>query len=153
MESLVEELIQTGILQKVSCIYLQKYTPAKLSSFLGEFDVMGTSLSKDTFIQPSLAELCKTLVEYCVLPKGFDENSIKFPKISTVLLYGPPRTGKSHLVKCLASELGAHIFNLSPKNTAGQYVGKANVAKMLHIAFKVARAQGPSIIYIDGIHY
>jgi SpoVK/Ycf46/Vps4 family AAA+-type ATPase len=143
IESLVEELVQTGI--------LQKFTPSPLSSFLGEFDTMGTSLSRETFILPSLSELSKTLVEFCVLPNGFPESASKIPKISTILLYGPPRTGKAHLVKSLATELGAQIFNLSPKNTAGQYSGKANVSKMLHITFKVARAQAPAIIYIDGL--
>jgi IQ and AAA domain-containing protein len=116
---------------------------------LGEFDTMGTSHAKEAFISPSLAELRKTLIEYCILPMGFGETAT-FPKVSTILLYGATGTGKSHIVKSIATELGAQIFNLSPNNTAGQYVGKANVTKMLHVSFKVARAQAPSIIYIDG---
>jgi len=54
------------------------------------------------------------------------------------------------LVQALASEMGAQFFNLSPKNTAGQFVGKANVTKMIHMVFKVARAQAPAIIYLEG---
>lgn len=47
--------------------------------------------------------------------------------------------------------IGAQIFNLTPRNTADQFVGKANVSKMVHMAFKVARAHAPAIIYIDNI--
>lgn len=54
------------------------------------------------------------------------------------------------LVQALATEMGAQLFNLSPKNTAGEFQGKANVTKMVHMVFKVARAQGPSIIYLEG---
>lgn len=157
IESLVEEMIQTGILQKVFSLKHQ-YAATPLDSFLGEFDTMGVSQSKETFILPSLAELRKTVIEYCILPMGFHEEDQAFPKLSSFLFYGPSGmiylslgVGKSHLVKAIATELGAQIFNLSPKNTAGQYLGKTNVSKMAHIAFKVARAQGPSIIYIDGI--
>ena len=87
---------------------------------------------------------------------------LKYPKIASLLLFGPSGiisyrlylyfvgTGKTMLVQALATEMGAQIFNLSPKNTAGQFQGKANVTKMIHMVFKVARAQGPSIIYIDG---
>jgi SpoVK/Ycf46/Vps4 family AAA+-type ATPase len=55
------------------------------------------------------------------------------------------------MVQAIASEMGAQIFNISPKNTSGQFAGKSNVTKMLHIVFKVARAQGPSVIYLEGV--
>ncbi|KAJ2995938.1 Dynein regulatory complex protein 11 [Globomyces sp. JEL0801] len=121
LESLVEELVKAGILQQ-------------------------------------------TLIEYCVLPLTVpfvpEVTTMKYPKVATVLLFGPSGisklvindegSGKTMLVQSLATEIGAQIFNLSPRNTAGQFIGKANVVKMIHIVFKVARLQGPSIIYIDG---
>jgi ATP-dependent 26S proteasome regulatory subunit len=55
------------------------------------------------------------------------------------------------LVNAIATMTGAQIFNLTPKNTAEQYVGKSNVTKMVHMAFKVGRAHCPAIIYIDNI--
>ena len=85
------------------------------------------------------------------MPLSITEPTATFPKISSVLLFGAKGTGKSMLVKAIASEIGAQIFNLSPRNTAGQYVGKANVTKMVHMAFKVARAHVPSIIFIDNV--
>lgn len=143
MESLIEEIVQAGILQRNSPIYL--------NSFLGEFDYMKGTMDTDPVILPSLGEVKKAITEYCILPFGIDPFTIPFPKITSLMLYGPVGSGKSHLVKAIATELGAQIFNLSPRNTAGEYIGKANVAKMVHVAFKVARAQSPSIIYIDGI--
>jgi SpoVK/Ycf46/Vps4 family AAA+-type ATPase len=93
------------------------------------------------------------LVEYCILPLAIEkeDDGRVFPKISSILLYGPAGSGKNLLVKSIATELGAQIFNLSPRNTAGQFIGKANVTKMLHMVFKVARAQAPSVIYLENI--
>ncbi len=59
-------------------------------------------------------------------------------------------TGKTMLVNAVATATNAFVFNISPRNTAGQYVGKANVTKMIHMVFKVAKANAPAIIYIDG---
>jgi IQ and AAA domain-containing protein len=67
------------------------------------------------------------------------------------MLFGPHGSGKSMLVNAVAAEAGAFLFNLTPRNTAGQFVGKPNVTKMLHMVFKVAKANPPSIIYIDNI--
>ena len=55
------------------------------------------------------------------------------------------------LINAIATMTGAQIFNLTPRNTADQFVGKSNVAKMVHMAFKVARAHAPAIVYIDNI--
>jgi SpoVK/Ycf46/Vps4 family AAA+-type ATPase len=55
------------------------------------------------------------------------------------------------LVQSIVSEVGATLFNLSPRNTAGQFVGKTNVSKMIHMVFKVGRAKSPAIIFIDGV--
>lgn len=55
------------------------------------------------------------------------------------------------MVQAIATELGAYLFNLSPRNTAGQFSGKSNVTKMIHMVFKVSRAKAPAVIYIDGV--
>lgn len=80
-----------------------------------------------------------------------DAPPLKYPKVASLLLYGPSGTGKTMFVQSIASELGAVLFNLSPRNTTGEYQGKSSVAKMIHMVFKVARAQAPAVIYIDGI--
>lgn len=53
------------------------------------------------------------------------------------------------MVNAIASETGAYLFNLSPRNVAGQYIGKSNVTRLVHTVFKVAKANAPSVIYID----
>ncbi|XJO74629.1 hypothetical protein BDV3_005425 [Batrachochytrium dendrobatidis] len=143
MESLVEELIQTGI--------LQKHTDVSLDKFIGEFNVMDGSVTRETVIYPSMAELQRVMVEYCVLPMCLSHQPLELPKVVSILLFGSHGTGKSMLVQALATETGAQIFNLSPRNTVGQFQGKNNVTKMIHMIFKVARAQTPAIIYVDNI--
>ncbi len=54
MESLVEELIQTGL--------LQKYTPSRLTSVMGDFNLTGVSTSKDQLILPSIADLRSVII-------------------------------------------------------------------------------------------
>ncbi|KAJ3220708.1 Dynein regulatory complex protein 11 [Clydaea vesicula] len=161
MESLIEELVQTGILQKVPKL--------SIDEFKGEHNLFG-NLNKSSLIEPTLGELQRLVCEYCILPLGFpvqpviteqekevlpkeqvDTTSLRVPSIPTVMFFGAKGTGKTSLVNAIASEAGAHIFNLTPKNTAGQFVGKPNVTKMVHMVFKVAKAQAPSIIYIDNI--
>ncbi len=90
------------------------------------------------------------MTEYCILPLGVTFPREDFPYVKSVLLVGCKGSGKTMLVNAIASELGAPIFNLSPKNSANSpFQGKANVTKMMHMVFKVARAMKPAIVYID----
>ncbi|KAI9193720.1 uncharacterized protein BJ171DRAFT_447074 [Polychytrium aggregatum] len=142
MESLVEELVQCGILQK----------PQKtlMRDFKGDFNFLANSASTSPVIDSTLGEIQRVLTEYFLLPAGLPDLD-KVPSVASMLLFGPRGTGKTMLVNAVANELGAYILNLTPRVTAGQYVGKPNVTKMVHMAFKVAKAHKPSIIYIDNI--
>ncbi|KAJ3076108.1 Dynein regulatory complex protein 11 [Podochytrium sp. JEL0797] len=140
MESLVEELIQTGILQRP--------TEVKIGSIKGEYDLLAPTVSKVPTILPTIAELKRLITEYCILPIGFPRPS-EVPGATSTLLFGSHGTGKTMLVNAVATEAGAQLFNLSPRNTAGQFVGKQNVTKMIHMVFKVAKANPPAVIYID----
>lgn len=70
-----------------------------------------------------------------------------FPPSQTVLLYGPPGCGKSHLAHAIAAAAGANFLDISPKNTDGKFTKQAGM--MMHKVFKVARVMGPSVVYID----
>ncbi|KAI8853325.1 hypothetical protein BC829DRAFT_6699 [Chytridium lagenaria] len=142
MESLVEELIQTGI--------LQKYKHVQMSDVKGELNLLENLATKNTIIDPTIGEMRRVLTEYCILPLGLPHTG-EIPAPTSLLLFGPHGTGKTLLINALASETGSYLFNLSPKTTAGQYTGKPAVTKLLHMVFKVAKAHPPSIIYIDGI--
>ena len=85
-----------------------------------------------------------------MLPLGYHKNEDEHvPFVKSILLYGPKGVGKTMLVNAVATELGASLYNLSPKNTAGQFVGKPAVAKMMYMVFRSARANAPAIVYID----
>jgi hypothetical protein len=43
------------------------------------------------------------------------------------------------LVNAIATMTGAQIFNLTPRNTAEQFVGKSNVSKMVHMAVLIVQ--------------
>ncbi|KAJ3219263.1 Dynein regulatory complex protein 11 [Dinochytrium kinnereticum] len=145
MESLVEELIQTGILQKV-----RRFKAIHMSEIKGELNLLENISTKSPVIDPTIGEMRRILTEYGILPIGLPHTG-EIPGITSALIFGPRGTGKTMMVNAIASETGAYLFNISPKNTVGQYVGKPNVTKMIHMVFKVAKANPPSIIYIDNV--
>jgi len=90
------------------------------------------------------------MVESFAIPLACKDLRATLPTDSfpnTVMLYGPPGTGKTMLIKALAKEVGANLFDLSPKTTDGKYP-KKQTAMMMHLVFKMARALQPSVIYI-----
>ncbi|KAI5172975.1 transitional endoplasmic reticulum ATPase [Nematocida sp. LUAm3] len=66
-----------------------------------------------------------------------------------VLLYGPPGCGKTLLAQALANESGAVFFSIRGPEIMGKYVGESE--ERLRKVFSRARAQTPSIIFIDEI--
>ncbi len=72
-------------------------------------------------------------------PEQVRRERARAPAVRTVLLYGAPRTGKSALVRAVAAEAGAALFDLSPRATDGKYPGKA-AALMIHMV-REARAR------------
>jgi SpoVK/Ycf46/Vps4 family AAA+-type ATPase len=157
MESLIEELAETGILQVVS--------NQPISEFKGEHKLLETLVNgvKPQIVEPNLGELPRIITEYCILPLGYEPVKIldedgdeelvgpQLPAINTMMLFGPKGSGKTTIVNAIASETGANVFNITPRNTAGQFLGKSNVTKMIHMVFKVAKAHAPSVIYIDNV--
>lgn len=64
------------------------------------------------------------------------------PVARGLLLYGPPGCGKTHLALGVALAAGALVVNLSAAAVVGALPGRDGGARLLHLAFEVARAGG-----------
>jgi SpoVK/Ycf46/Vps4 family AAA+-type ATPase len=63
------------------------------------------------------------------------------------LLFGPPGTGKTHVVRALARESGAHMLALTASRVLHSHVGASE--KIVHAAFALARRLAPCVVFID----
>lgn len=66
-----------------------------------------------------------------------------------ILLHGPPGTGKTMLLRCVASEANAHVLTINGPSIVSKYLGETEAA--LRDIFNEARLYQPSIIFIDEI--
>jgi len=66
-------------------------------------------------------------------------------------LYGPPGTGKSHLAKAAAGEAGQNVtfFSVTSSDLLSKWQGESE--KLVRILFEKARAQAPSIVFVDEV--
>ncbi len=64
-----------------------------------------------------------------------------------LLFYGPPGSGKTHLVKAIAGESGANVIIAQINQIVDMYTG--NTEKNLHAIFEQARKNTPCIIFFD----
>ena len=65
----------------------------------------------------------------------------------SLMLYGPPGCGKTHVAHAIAAAAGANFLDISPANTDGKYPKGAQM--LMHKVFKVARVMCPSVVYMD----
>ena len=80
-------------------------------------------------------------------PDRYRKLGAKIPR--GVLLVGPPGTGKTLLAKAVAGEAGVPFFSISGSDFVEMFVGVG--ASRVRDLFKEAKAQAPSIIFIDEI--
>lgn len=66
-----------------------------------------------------------------------------------ILLHGPPGTGKTMLLRCVANEANAHVLTINGPSIVSKYLGETEAA--LRDIFNEARQYQPSIIFIDEI--
>ncbi|XP_060104197.1 IQ and AAA domain-containing protein 1-like [Heteronotia binoei] len=141
IDSLYEELVLQGIITK----------PPKvpLSGYSGDFCYLGTTLRQaETEPIPSMLDVRQNITLYAILRLGSPTVHELAPLVKSVLLVGPPGTGKKMLVHAVCTETGANLFDLSPDNLARKYPGKSGLQMLLHLVFKVARALQPSVLWV-----
>jgi vacuolar protein-sorting-associated protein 4 len=101
-------------------------------------DVAGLEVVKDS------------LRESVVLPMKFPSLfSGKRQPSSAILLYGPPGTGKSFIAKAVATESGSKFYAVSSSDLISKWQGESE--KLVKHLFATARANAPSVIFIDEI--
>jgi transitional endoplasmic reticulum ATPase len=94
----------------------------------------------------TIKERLRTLVQLPLThPERFREIGLEPP--SGVLLYGPSGTGKTLLVRALATETNANFVPVSGPELFSQWVGESEEA--LRQVFIMARQLAPAIVFID----
>ncbi len=92
------------------------------------------------------AEL-EEVVDFLNNPKKYQKYGVSLPK--GVLLVGPPGVGKTLIARAVAGEADVPFFYQSGASFVHIYVGMG--AKRVRELFTAAKAQAPSIIFIDEI--
>jgi transitional endoplasmic reticulum ATPase len=124
---------------------IEETNPSLGSLSLGEMPNYGFDKVAD------LEEVKQRLVEAVVWPISepdrFRAMGIDPPR--GILLFGPPGTGKTFVIRALAHEAGAAFFPVKGAELLDKYVGESERA--VREVFARARAAAPSIIFFDEI--
>lgn len=172
-EDLVGDLSKCGVLKKLQ--------PAKITDFLGDHNLLRTlQESKATGqVDPSLAQLREVCTNFIALPmadgftcgceeanqppkptppgvtlpEDFKPKEFKCEKANrTFMFYGPQGTGKSLMLRAIATETNSMVLDISAYNVADRFKdNKKGFQQMLVTTFKVAREFQPAIIFMDEI--
>ena len=182
LESLIKGRAPEDLMGDISkCGVLKKLQPADISDFLGDHNLLRTLQESKSTGQPDpslaqLREVCtnfmilpmadgfncgckddkslpKPLPAGTILPEDFKPKEFKCEKANrTFLLYGPQGTGKSLMLRAIATETNAMVLDISAYNVADRFKdNKKEFQRMLVTTFKVAREFQPSIIVIDEV--
>ena len=121
---------------------------------IGNTDGGNVDIQKDVKIRFSDVAGIEPQKEELVEIVSFLKNSDKYKKIGAkipkgLLLYGEPGTGKTLLAKAIAGEANVPFFNMNGSEFEEMFVGLG--ASRVRSLFKKARANAPSIIFIDEI--
>lgn len=110
------------------------------------------STSTPLYLEPSFQQLRSFFTERFILPLGsaFVHSTQPSPSHS-LLLYGPSGSGKTMVARAIAHESGSVYFDLSARNVEKKLGTKAEIAKLVHLVFTVARELQPAVMVVDEV--
>ncbi len=124
---------------------IQETTPSLGTASLGEIPTYGFERVAN------LVEVKQRLTEAVIWqmqePERFSRLGIDPPR--GLLLFGPPGTGKTFVVRALAHESGAAFFTIKGAELLDKYVGESE--RGVREVFSRARAVAPAILFFDEI--
>ena len=135
-------------------------TSLRLAALQGDCDLVGqvrgaavAGVGGDGgHVEPSYQQLRSFFTERFILPLGsaFVHSQDPAP-LRALLLYGPAGSGKSLTARAIAKESGSVFFDLSTRNLEKKLGTKAEIAKLCHLIFAVARECQPAVLYMDEV--
>ncbi|KAL0228570.1 hypothetical protein RCL1_004713 [Eukaryota sp. TZLM3-RCL] len=92
----------------------------------------------------------QALHESVILPKQFPEVFCGLrERWKTILLFGPPGTGKTQLAKACAGETGCRFFEVPPSSIMSKWTGESE--RFIRTLFRLAEKHAPTLIFFDEI--
>ncbi len=120
-------------------------TPSMGTASLGEIPSYGFELVAN--LEEVKQRLTEAVIWQLREPERFSRLGIEPPR--GLLLYGPPGSGKTFVVRALAHESGAAFFTIKGAELLDKYVGESE--RGVREVFARGRAVAPSILFFDEI--
>ena len=155
--NILQQLATTPLTLPVTAASAPPANSLRLAALQGEANLVGqltasalASSPEGGHVDPSYQQLRAFFTERFILPLGsaFVHSTQPSP-LRSLLLFGPAGSGKTLTAKCIAKESGALWFDLSTKNLERKLGTKAEIAKLVHLIFTVAREVQPAVLYLD----
>jgi len=153
----MKDLVRTKNLRNVDGV---EYSPGPFENWIAEIDVLASEYDRfEAMVDPSLLDVRNYAIEFGVIPLGCPQMREKknLGVVPSILFYGPPGSGKTTLARSIAMSCDARWFDLSPRLICDPVEGKhicetkADIEKIVHLTFDIAKTLKPSVIYIDEI--
>src|SRR5262249_46653591 len=108
----------------------------------GAFDITFEDLG-------GVGQQVKLVRELVQLPRKFPQvyRQLGINPSRGIILYGPPGSGKTHLIRALANEVEARLYYINGPDVIGTYTGETE--GNLRRIFGEASHHAPSIVFID----
>ena len=141
------------LVELVKCGIVKRLPPANLKDFIGEFNYIHMMMEdlNDRPREPSMALIRQLVTEYIIFPLGSALVRKRTPEhVRAFLFYGPAGTGKTLVVRAIASETRSVVFDMSPLSIEGVFSSdRKDSEKMVAMVMMAAKEYAPSLIYID----